>query len=595
MIRRSIFNAAFTFVTLALLALSPAVYGQSTVTEVMDNVVTRFYADMSQEERAALTTEAILGKLSDEEKAVLSEKYWHFDVNVPVVVSIMRHEAQEAVPFWLAPSGFEKTAMTVKNEEYTYEVWQKEFDAGHVGLGINGFDWHRSVYFVGVAPQKAGAKLSITNLFPDEAVRVMDVGAMTYRDWTSLVITELPEGLKGQALLGTFRGRAREAHLLGAFRETSFPSSPTPDQIVLTWSEDTATTQTVQWRTNTDLKSGRVQYRLPGAETWLAVDAAMETMQDRLLANDRYSNHFTAVLRELAPATAYEYRVGDPAADVWSEISEFKTAPLGDAPFVFGVGSDTHATEEAGKTVQAAFRLTPEMAFFVVPGDVVSYGLYRDQWDHQIGYGKGVYEKRPLMFTLGNHDDQDGLGAALPLALFEYPKNGPADTVPEANYSFRYGNALFIMLDVGTQPEIQAAWADKVLAESDATWKFAVHHFTMYNPVLYHEYEALRAALIPVFDRHHVDMVFQGHIHDYMRTATLRNGEAVDSFADGTIYVNACAQAHRGGRQRTGPEYIKTYFQGKSSYLRIAIDGKRLSYEARGQQDEVFESFEIEK
>ena len=151
------------------------------------------------------------------------------------------------------------------------------------------------------------------------------------------------------------------------------------------------------------------------------------------------------------------------------------------------------------------------------------------------------------------------------------------------------------MLDVGTQPEIQAAWADKVLSESDATWKFAVHHFTMYNPVLYHEYEALRAALIPVFDRHHVDMVFQGHIHDYMRTAPLRNGEKVASFADGTIYVNACAQAHRGGRQRTGPEYIETYFQGKSSYLRIAIDDKRLSYEARGQQDEVFESFVIEK
>lgn len=593
MIRGPIHFATFPFVALVLF-LSSAANCQS-VTDVMDNVVTRFYADMTQEERGALTTEAILGKLSDEEKTVLSEKYWHFDVNVPVVVSIMRHEAQEAVPFWLDPAGFVKTALKVKNEEYTYEVWQKKFDAGPVGLGINGFDWHRSVYFVSVAPQKVDAKLSITNLFPNEALNVMDVGAMTYRDWTSLVITELPEELKGQALLGTFRGRAREAHLLGAFRETPFPSSPTPDQMVLTWSEDATTTQTVQWRTNTTLSAGRVQYRAAGTEAWSEVDATVETMQDRLLANDRYSNHFTAVIRGLAPATAYDYRVGDPVAGIWSEVFDFKTAPLGDTPFIFGVGSDTHATEEAGKTLQSAFRLTPEMAFFVVPGDVVSYGLYRDQWDHQIGYGKGVYERRPLMFSLGNHDNQDGLGAALPLALFEYPKNGPADTVPEANYSFRYGNALFIMLDVGTQPEVQAAWADKVLAESDATWKFAVHHFTMYNPVLYHEYEALRAALIPVFDRHHVDMVFQGHIHDYMRTAPLRNGEKVGSYAEGTVYVNACAQAHRGGRQRTGPTYIETYFQGKSSYLRIAIDGKRLTYEARGQQDEVFESFVIEK
>lgn len=175
-------------VRLALLALaapliamlSPAAHSQNAVTDVMDNLVTRFYAEKTQEERAALTNAAILGLLSDREKKVLSEAYWHFDVNVPVVVSIMRDEAQEIVPFWLEPSGFHKTEMKVKNEEFTYEVWQKKFDAGHVGLGINGFDWHRSVYFVSVGPQLPGVSLSITNLFPAEAVSVMEKGAMTY-------------------------------------------------------------------------------------------------------------------------------------------------------------------------------------------------------------------------------------------------------------------------------------------------------------------------------------------------------------------------------------------------------------------------------
>ena len=288
MIPGTITKVTLALAALALIALSHAAHGQSTVAEVMDNVVTRFYSDMTQEERGALTNEAILRKLSAEEKTALSEKYWHFDVNVPVVVSIMRHEAQEVIPFWLEPSGFQKTAMTVKNEEYTYEVWQKKFDAGHVGLGINGFDWHRPVYFISVAPQTPGTELSISDFFPAEAVTTMEKGAMTYRDWTSLVITELPDELKGQTLLGTFRGRAREAHLLGAFRETPFPSSAAPDQIVLTWSGDPATTQTVQWRTGTDLKSGRVQYRLPGGDNWLEADAATETLQDRLLANDRY-------------------------------------------------------------------------------------------------------------------------------------------------------------------------------------------------------------------------------------------------------------------------------------------------------------------
>lgn len=272
----------------------------------------------------------------------------------------------------------------------------------------------------------------------------------------------------------------------------------------------------------------------------------------------------------------------------------FRTAPGKAAPFTFGVGSDTHATEDAGRTVQAAFRLAPEMAFFIVPGDVVSYGLYRDEWDRQIGYGAGVYEQRPLMFSLGNHDNQDGLGAALPLALFAYPDNGPENSIPEANYHFRYGDALFLMMDVGTEPAIQAAWADTVLAESDARWRFAVHHFTMYNPVLYHEYGALRDALVPVFDRHHVDIVFQGHIHDYMRTAPMRANAEVPTFAEGTVYVNASAQASK-ARPRQGTDYIESYIQGKAVHLKIDIDGTQLNYEAREQDGTILDAFQIQK
>lgn len=574
-----------------LAVLPPLTAPADSVAGVMDNLVTELYVELDQTARAALDEAAILARLSPEEKQRLAEDYWSFDVNVPVTVSVMRHVEQPTVPFWLEASGFTRTDLQVKNEEYTYEVWRKEFPAGRVGLGINGFDWHRPVYFVSVAPQQAGDTLAITNLQPLEAVGTLTKGAMTYRDWTSLVITELPAELEGQTLLTTFRGRAREAHLLGAFRETPFPSGPAPDQIVLTWSEDPATTQTVQWRTNESVSSGRVQYRPADQETWQSVEATVERIHDRLLANDRYCNHFTATLRDLRPGTRYLYRVGTPEGENWSAESEFITGPDGPAPFIFGVGSDTHATELAGKTLQSAFQQTPEMAFFVIPGDVVSYGLYRDQWDHQIGYGRGVYERRPLMFTLGNHDDQDGLGAALPLSLFEFPKNGPASTVPEANYHFQYGNALFLMMDVGTQPETQAAWAAEVLSKSTATWKFTVHHFTMYNPVLYHEYETLRAALVPVFDQYHVDLVFQGHIHDYMRTAPLRDGQRAEG---GTIYINAAAQTHQ-GRQREATEYIETYFQGVPTHLRIAIDGANLRYEARDQDGRVRDELTLTK
>src|SRR5690606_34571587 len=113
---------------------------------------------------------------------------------------------------------------------YTYEVWQKSFPAGEVGLGINGFDKHRPVYFVGVAPKHSGDAVNITPILPQkQLVTVLDTGAFTYHDWDGLVLTEVPEALKGQYLLPTIRGRAREAHLIGAFRRTEFPSTETPD------------------------------------------------------------------------------------------------------------------------------------------------------------------------------------------------------------------------------------------------------------------------------------------------------------------------------------------------------------------------------
>jgi hypothetical protein len=51
------------------------------------------------------------------------------------------------------------------------------------------------------------------------------------------------------------------------------------------------------------------------------------------------------------------------------------------------------------------------------------------------------------------------------------------------------------------------------------------------------------AALVPVFDKHHVDIVFNGHNHFYQRFEpmvqgpNLEHGVPVDDYADGTVYM----------------------------------------------------------
>src|SRR5690606_8510434 len=141
---------------------------RDSVAGVMGDVVTRLYDQLTPAELDTISSAFVLGFISPNEKRVLATMYWKFEVNVPAVVSVMRDSAQGEVPFWLADQGFEKTGLTVRNELYTYEVWQKEFAAGDVGLGINGFDKHRPVYFVSVAPVDPDDTLEIRALFPQE-------------------------------------------------------------------------------------------------------------------------------------------------------------------------------------------------------------------------------------------------------------------------------------------------------------------------------------------------------------------------------------------------------------------------------------------
>ncbi|MCP4640776.1 MAG: metallophosphoesterase, partial [bacterium] len=385
---------------------------------------------------------------------------------------------------------------------------------------------------------------------------------------------------------------AREAHFVGAFRSTPFPSSARPDQVTLTWSEDPKTTQTIQWRTNPSVKTGVVRYRKKGVAGFTKTAAACEVIEDRLLANDRYIHHFTAVLRDLDPGSTYTYSVGNPDADTWSQGASFRTAPSDAAPFSFIGFADTHYSGHWDDLLESASKRFPKTAFYMIAGDVVSTGLHRQEWDHVLDYGRGIFNRSPLIYALGNHDDQDGLGASLPLALFAFPENGPEGIEPERTFSFRYGNALFLVLDVGTSHEVQAKWMDKVLAETDATWKFVVFHFPIYS--VEEDYTAIRSSWSTVFDKHHVDMVFHGHVHYYLRTKPMRAGKPVASPKDGTIYTISIAQPGREYTQKDA-EHVDVRFTGTAVYPKVDINGNRLHYRAFDIDGVVRDELIIEK
>lgn len=594
--RRSRLIAWAVAACLLLVPLSAVAAG--TVREVVDGIVARMYSTLSADQLASLDETAVQKFITPEERQVLASKYWSFDANVPVVVSILRDRRQDVVPFWIAEAGFQKTDLVVQNENYQYEVWQKEFPAGHIGLGINGLENHRPHYFVAVGPQKPGEKLELGSFSPqDQTLSVMRKGSFTYHDWNELVLTEVPKALEGQILLQTIRGRARESHLVHAFRRTPFPSSTRPDLVALTWSDDPRTTQAIQWRTNSDVADGVVRYREKAADvsSTREVEAARTVIEDRLLANDRACHRFTAVLKNLKPATTYVYSVGSPARNSWSEIREFTTAPDGNAPFSFVFLGDTHRSPVPGRLLARSLETHPKAAFAMIAGDLVSTGLYRDDWDQFFSYGGEYFSRRPLVPCIGNHDDQEGLGAAMYLDMFDLPRNGPKTIPPERAYSFRYSNALFVMLDIGSSIPQQAAWLEQVLSKSDARWKFVMFHFPPFGDESdATEYADLIKYWCSLFDKYHVDVVLNGHIHRYVRTWPLRNGKRVDSPAKGTVYIVSIAIPSR-EPDRPVPGWVARMDGGKPFYQTFEVDQRRCRFQAHDSEGKVVDELVLTK
>lgn len=319
---------------------------------------------------------------------------------------------------------------------------------------------------------------------------------------------------------------------------TEFPSAAQPDQVCLTWSGDPTTTQAIQWRTSPAIAAGAVQYRPANQPDAVPVEMIADTrvLEEPRVSNDPVNHRHAARLEGLTPGTTYAYRVGN--GDAWSAWHEFTTAPGGVVPFSFAyMGDPQVGLDTWGGLVRGTFDRHPRASFVIVAGDNVNRGGNRDEWDNLFHAATGVFDRRPYVPALGNHDCRPPEGPRLYLDLLTLPENGPAAVGPERAYAFHYSNALFLVLDSNASIEAQAVWLEEQLKASQAVWKFAVYHHPAYSSAPRRDNIEVREIWGALFDRYHVDMALQGHDHGYLRTKPMRAGQAVSSPAEGTVYV----------------------------------------------------------
>lgn len=538
--------------------------------------------------------------MTAEEKEILGSEHIRFTVNTPVKLYVIRDTSVEE-PWWLKARGFVRAGQVWTNGTLKLAAFEKEFPAGSIGLGVNSLTGSGAHFIVALRPADSSTQLAITDMYPGQLrVGTLDDDVAPYVDRDDK-LGKIPEFLKKLTLIKTRYLARNDGKLIDLFRLTEHPATEKPDQIILTWSDDPKTTQTIQWRTSAKIKRGEVLFRKrselsslrPVGGRATRVKAETKPLLTPMLLNDPAVSRHSATLRGLEPDTTYVYTVGD--GKNWSEDAEFTTAPAGVKPFSFGyMGDAQNGLDFWGSLIKTAYRERPDAAFYIMAGDLVNRGADRDDWDSLFHNATGVYDRRTLVPVLGNHEYQGGK-PTLYLDQFTLMTNGPTTIDKEKAYAFEYSNALFVVLDSNLPPASQTNWLEQVLSSTKATWKFVTYHHPAYSSGPKRDNKSVRDLWTPIFDRYHVDMALQGHDHAYLRTYPMLGQKRAGSTAQGTVYIVSVSGSKYYEQDKR--DYTEFGMTNVSTYqiLDIQVSGDRLVYRAYDADGKLRDELVIEK
>jgi len=254
----------------------------------------------------------------------------------------------------------------------------------------------------------------------------------------------------------------------------------------------------------------------------------------------------------LTPNTTYSYRVGK--AGSWSDIGTFTTASNTVDPFSFIYISDFQVSNDtvlnvSQKTTHTAQYMYPNANFWLNAGNLaISTGTNNSEWEYEQFFQtqQDILLKKPLAPVLGNHDvsknqnftqhfNTDSIG-------FDYAKS----TVPGSIYSFVYGDALFMGLNLenyNTPGYLDSIsnWMRRQVAKSpDPKWRIVFFHTNIYTGAQHQPDDdgiVLRQVIAPVLDELKIDLALQGHDHIYEVIGPVFNKQLVANAVTNQISV----------------------------------------------------------
>ncbi|MFA6435230.1 MAG: metallophosphoesterase [Elusimicrobiales bacterium] len=275
--------------------------------------------------------------------------------------------------------------------------------------------------------------------------------------------------------------------------------------------------------------------------------------------------------------------------------SSFKTFRGEDKPYLnfLAFGDSGSGTEEQLELAGLMEKFDPD--FVVHTGDLVDTGLDSAADEQYFIPYKNMIARAPFFLTLGNHDygKQYNKDAGRRFLRENYiPFHSmPYTGQPPYYYFFDDGNARFFVLDANffygarwapplDRNSKQYKWLERLLARTDREWKFVVMHEPLYSTGARGGLEAQKAVLEPLLEKYGVDIVLQGHDHDYERTKPMKAGLPNDQ--EGVIYLTLAGGGSPLYFQRNNadwsdkflPVYHFAYFEIKGASLKMTVYDK---------------------
>ncbi|HZR46695.1 MAG TPA: metallophosphoesterase family protein [Candidatus Manganitrophaceae bacterium] len=247
--------------------------------------------------------------------------------------------------------------------------------------------------------------------------------------------------------------------------------------------------------------------RPEGAIRW-GTGSSLDNQQSDDTGDDR---HFVT-LNGLSPDTSYTYEVvieGEPLG----KAATFTTAPASGSDFTFVALADTGSGDiHQGRIAQVIKGLPARFA--ILAGDIIYEKGADAEFDPR--YFKpydGIIDHFPFFPVPGNHDMVTDQGGPF-RDNFYFPQG-------VFYRDFFWGDVHFIGLDSNHVDDAkQKEWLINAL-KAPARWKVVYFHHPAFSSGEYGGYPSVQKNWIPLFEQYGVDLVINGHAHDYERTVPI--------------------------------------------------------------------------